>query len=318
MRHRVLGSRSSIGGDSLSAEQGSEQERNDYLNQEVSSWTAMAAVGAAFGLLFLLEWIRPLRPEVESKIRRTGRNLAVAGISAAALRLAERPVSLPLARRAHRRGWGLLKQRKLSPKVELILGVLLLDYTLYLWHILAHKIPLLWRFHQAHHVDLDLDASTAVRFHFGELVISVLWRSAQIALLGIAPRTLSFWNVALLVEILFHHSNLRLPWRWERWLNYLVVTPRMHGIHHSIVPEETGSNWSSGLTLWDYLHRTLRLNVPQDEITIGVPAYQDPKELVLPRILEMPFEAQRPSWRDRQGREPARRAMASARTQLLP
>jgi sterol desaturase/sphingolipid hydroxylase (fatty acid hydroxylase superfamily) len=95
---------------------------------------------------------------------------------------------------------------------------------------------------------------------------------------------------------MFHHSNLRLPPEVERRLNAVVVTPRMHGIHHSAVKEETDSNWSSGLTLWDRLHGTLRLDVPQDEITIGVPAYRDPEEVGLAEILKMPFGEERPTW----------------------
>jgi hypothetical protein len=93
---------------------------------------------------------------------------------------------------------------------------------------------------------------------------------------------------------LFHHSNVRLPARVERLVNRIIVTPRMHGIHHSVVPEETDSNWSSGLTVWDWLHGTVRRDVAQGEIEIGIPAYRQPGEVTLPRILEMPFVEQRP------------------------
>jgi sterol desaturase/sphingolipid hydroxylase (fatty acid hydroxylase superfamily) len=219
----------------------------------------------------------------------------VAGLSAAAIHLAETPVTTRLAALAERRRWGLRRRLDLPPWLEVPLAVALLDYTLYVWHVLTHRVPFLWRFHLVHHVDLDLDASTAVRFHFAEMVVSVPWRAAQVVLLGVSPVALSVWQTATLVEILFHHSNVELPVEVERWLCRLIVTPRMHGIHHSIVPEEVNANWSSGLTLWDRLHGTLRLNVPQQAITIGVAAYQDPEEVTLPRILVLPFEAQRPS-----------------------
>ena len=150
-----------------------------------------------------------------------------------------------------------------------------MDYTLYVWHVLTHRVPFLWRFHVVHHVDLDLDASTALRFHFAEIVISIGWRIGQVVLIGVPPLALSAWQTATLVSIMFHHANVRLPIAAERRLNRFVVTPRMHGIHHSIVREETDSNWSSGLTLWDRLHGTLRLDVSQDEVTIEVPAYRD-------------------------------------------
>jgi sterol desaturase/sphingolipid hydroxylase (fatty acid hydroxylase superfamily) len=172
----------------------------------------------------------------------------------------------------------------------------LLDYTLYLWHVLVHRAPWLWRFHVVHHIDLDLDATTALRFHFAELVLSVPWRAAQILLVGVSPLALSVWQTLLMLSVLFHHSNVRLAVGLERKINLLVVTPRMHGIHHSVVEEETNSNWSSGLTLWDRLHGTLRLDVPQDAIDIGVPAYREPREVGLGSMLALPFGEERPAW----------------------
>jgi sterol desaturase/sphingolipid hydroxylase (fatty acid hydroxylase superfamily) len=263
---------------------------------KVPGWLSLLLVGGAFATLVWLERWRPLRRAVEPKLRRDVRNLVVASLAIATVQLAEKPVVAPLAALVERRRWGLLHRLSVPAWLKLPLGVILLDYTLYLWHVLTHQVPWLWRFHQVHHVDLDLDASTALRFHFGELAISVAWRAGQVLVLGVSPRGLAVWQTALLVEILFHHSNVQLPIAVERWLCRLIVTPRMHGIHHSIVPEETGSNWSSGLTVWDWLHGTLRLDVPQDAITIGVPAYRDPDEVTLPRILAMPVREQRPSW----------------------
>jgi sterol desaturase/sphingolipid hydroxylase (fatty acid hydroxylase superfamily) len=262
-------------------------------DRPIPGWLSVVLVGATFGLLLWRELRRPLRASVEDKLRRTVRNFAVASLSAAALQLTERPVSTRLTALVQRRRWGLLKQLNLPPWLEIALGVLLLDYTLYWWHVLTHKVPFLWRFHQVHHVDLDLDASTAVRFHFGEMIISVLWRAGQIMLIGVCPRALSIWNTALLMEIMFHHSNAQLPLQFERALSQWLVTPRLHGIHHSIVPEETNSNWSSGLSLWDWLHGTLRRDVPQEQITIGNTAYRTAEEVTLPKLLEMPFSEQR-------------------------
>lgn len=258
--------------------------------RRLPGWVSGALVLGAFGLLTWLERRRPLRRSVESKARREARNLAVAGVSALALRATERPVTDYLTALVERRRVGLLKLVRMPGWLETALAVVLLDYTLYLWHVATHKAPWLWRFHVVHHADLDMDASTATRFHFGEMVISVAWRAGQVVLIGVSPRALSIWQTALLVEILFHHSNVRLPIRLERALVPILVTPRMHGIHHSIVQEETDSNWSSGLTVWDWLHGTLRLDVPQDEITIGVPDYRAPAEVTLPRMLAAPFQ----------------------------
>ncbi len=246
-----------------------------------------------FGVLVWLENRRPLRRSVESKLRRTARNLAVAMLGAVSVQLAEQPIVRPLARLVERRRFGLLKRFPLPIWLEVALAAALLDYTLYLWHVLTHRVPFLWRFHQVHHVDLDMDASTALRFHFGELMISVPWRAFQILTIGVCPLALSVWQTALLVEIMFHHSNVELSPELEGWLGKLIVTPRLHGIHHSIVEDEVNSNWSSGLTIWDWLHRTLRIDVPQSAITIGVPAFLDPTDVELEEVIEMPFVEQR-------------------------
>lgn len=273
-------------------------------------------VAGTFVVLTVLERRRPLRQQHESKLRRVSRNLVFAGLAATTVNLLERPVVQPLARVVERRRWGLLYMRRLPHPLHVGLALVLLDYTLYVWHVLVHRVPWLWRFHLVHHVDLDLDASTALRFHFGELAVSIPWRAAQIAAIGVSPGALTLWQNALLVSILFHHSNVQLPLDIERALSRVFVTPRMHGIHHSMIPAETNSNWSSGLTVWDWLHGTLRLNVPQDEIVIGVPAYRSPEDVTLGKSLELPFVPQRP-WRLLPGDgEPAAHDTANSPAQL--
>ena len=286
-------------------------------SHNIPSWLSATLILGAFSLLTWLERRRPLRREVEPKLTRTARNLAVAGIGAVALQLTERPVALELAALVEQHNVGLLKLLRLPVWLETALAVALLDYTLYVWHVLTHKVPFLWRFHVAHHVDLDLDASTALRFHFGELALSVPWRAAQLIIIGVSPIAYSTWQTFVFLSIMFHHSNVELPIGLERALNRLIVTPRMHGIHHSIVREETNSNWSSGLTIWDRLHGTLRLNVPQDKITIGVPAYREPDDVELLKILPMPFGKQRSTWQLPDDGEPRREALPGPPDNLL-
>jgi sterol desaturase/sphingolipid hydroxylase (fatty acid hydroxylase superfamily) len=160
--------------------------------------------------------------------------------------------------------------------------------------VLTHKVPFLWRFHRVHHADLDLTTTTAARFHFMEMMLSAPWRAAQVALIGASPRSLTLWQTLTTAAILFHHSNVRLPLALERLLCRVLVTPRMHGIHHSIVERETDSNWGTIFSWPDYAHRTIRLNVPQAVIDIGVPQYRDASRLGLIRLLGMPFEPHRP------------------------
>lgn len=248
-----------------------------------------AGIVAAFGLLLWMEHRRSLRNPVESKERRVARNLGVAGVGAVLSHFAERPVSVPLARLVERRRLGLLQRLSLSAWLETLSALLLLDYTLYLWHVLEHRVPALWRFHAVHHVDLDLDASTALRFHFGELAASIPWRAAQILVIGVTPRTLAVYQRLLMLSVLFHHSNVRISSRTESWLSRIIMTPRLHGIHHSVEHDELNSNWSSGLTVWDTIHHTLERGVSTDNVTIGLADYRDPDELALAKVLKMPF-----------------------------
>jgi sterol desaturase/sphingolipid hydroxylase (fatty acid hydroxylase superfamily) len=166
-------------------------------------WVGVLTIGGAFAALLWLERRRPLRPEPEPKLRRNARNLALAALAAGAVQVAEKPVTTPLTRLVERRRIGLLPRLALPRWLEVILAGVLLDYTLYVWHVLTHKVPLLWRFHKAHHADLGLDASTGIRFHFGEMALSTLWRAAQVLVIGVSPYALSVWNTLLLVEVMY-------------------------------------------------------------------------------------------------------------------
>ena len=282
----------------------------DIETRELPRWLNCLLIFGTLATVVLLEMRRPLRRTRQDKIDQDARNGFIALIAAATVGLAEKPLVAPLSLAVQQNRWGLLKMVRLPFLAELFLSVVLLDYTLFIWHYLTHKVPLLWRFHKAHHVDLDLDASTALRFHPGELLLSVPWRAAQVRLLGISPLGLAIWQTLTLMEIIFHHSNLRLPLGLERRLCRLIVTPRMHGIHHSILRKETDSNWSIIFSWPDYLHGTLRLNVPQQRLTIGVAAYQDQAALGLREVLELPFRADRP-WSGQQ-----REALSIASTTL--
>ena len=246
-------------------------------------------VALAAGVVLLLERRYRARPYREPWLRHTSRNLMVGGIAAATVSLLETPLTMPFAALVARREWGLTHAMGGPPWLRAIVATLLLDYTLYLWHIGTHRVPVLWRFHLVHHVDLDLDASTAVRFHAGELALSVPWRLAQIALIGVSPASLAAWQSLTLASILFHHSNTALPARVERTIEYVLVTPRMHAIHHSVDREQRDRNFSSGLSLWDRLHRTLRLDRAATDVTIGIPGYLDETAVALPRIIELPL-----------------------------
>lgn len=267
--------------------------------QRIIADLSNAGLFAPLGLASVMAaetWL-PLRARTQPEPRRATANLALGALSIAVVSAAEAPLVRRLARRASARRTGLVQRLPLPAAVRDALAFLLMDYTMFVWHVLTHKVPLLWRFHLVHHVDLDLDATTALRFHAVDMLISVPWRAAQVAVVGASPRALRIWQNFFFASIVFHHSNLRLPHRFERWLATVLTTPRMHGIHHSTVREQTDSNWSSGISWWDHLHRTFRFDVPQGRIRIGVPAYRDGAETRLPPSLAMPFRRQRDAWR---------------------
>ncbi len=255
---------------------------------------ALLGLGAA--AILVGERRRPLRRRTRPERERLPVNLLLGAATMATVALLERPLTAPLAAQAEKRRRGLVQRLPLPVVARDAAAVLLMDYTTYLWHVLTHRVAALWRFHLVHHVDLDLDASTALRFHFVDMAISAPYRAAQVALIGASPRAFAVWQGWFFLAVLFHHSNLALPERFERRLARVVTTPRMHGIHHSAARDETDSNWSSGFSLWDHLHGTFRLDVPQARVAAGVPNYRDPAELGLGRALRLPFVRQRDAW----------------------
>jgi sterol desaturase/sphingolipid hydroxylase (fatty acid hydroxylase superfamily) len=168
-------------------------------------------------------------------------------------------------------------------------------------------VPFLWRFHNVHHCDPDLDVSTGFRFHFGEVAFSTVFRVVQVALLGVSLPQFAAYEILFQAVTLFEHSNLRLPEKLERALNLVFVTPRMHGVHHSQRRAETDSNFSVVFSFWDRLHGSLRLNVAQEQIKIGVPGYARPEDNRVLTALAAPFRRQRDYWGETPGQQDADR-----------
>lgn len=223
-----------------------------------------------------------------------------------AIRLLFLPVVSRVAGFAQKNRIGLLNFAPLPKALRFAAEMILLDYTFYWWHRLMHRNALLWRCHIVHHTDLDLDASTAARFHFAEYVLSTGYRAAQIIVIGASPAAIASFETLIMAAAEFHHSNVRLPFEFERRLNALIVTPRMHGIHHSIIEQESNSNFATVLRLWDTLHATLKLDVPQDEITIGLAAYRDADDLTFTKLLALPLARQKEAWLLPDGSRPKR------------
>ena len=260
----------------------------DYIGRPV--------LACMFLVLLLLQWRFPLRRQHFSVVHRLVRNFVLSLPGFAIVRFAMLPIPIAVAIWAEHRRIGLLNWLSLPGWAAGIATFLLMDYAYWWWHWANHMVPLFWRFHNVHHTDLDLDVTTAARFHFGEMFFSIGFLSLAVMIFGIAPVMLVMFFITLEAATLFHHSNWRLPIQVERILNLIMVTPRMHGIHHSIVQRETNSNWGTIFCWWDKFHRTLRRDVSQDAITIGVAAYREEHELTVGKLLALPFRKQRP-WR---------------------
>ena len=282
----------------------------------VEFWLAPAVIAGTFALMLVLELRFPLRRAVEHTVTHVVRNLTIAAVAWPLLALLQAPLVVFAAGWTGRHRIGVLNWVDMPCWLELSCAILFLDYTLWLWHWSNHRIPLLWRFHLVHHVDRDLDASTALRFHVGELAFSIVFRMAQVLAIGVDPMSMVIWETVVFVSILFYHSNTRLPIGIERVLVKVVVTPRMHGIHQSDREAETNSNWSNFLSIWDHAHGTARLHVSQESITIGIPAYRDPADVTIGKVLMMPFRWQRADWRGDGGEE--RPPLEGPWTSLLP
>jgi len=258
-----------------------------------------------FLALLCLQWRFPLRRQHFSVLHRFVRNFVLSIPGFAVVRLAMLPIPIAVAMWAEEKHIGLLHWLALPFWIAGIATFLLMDYAYWWWHWANHMLPFFWRFHNVHHTDLDLDVSTATRFHFFEMIFSAGFLALVVVAFGIEPVTLLVFFIVFEGATLFHHSNWRLPIGLERVLNRIIVTPRMHGIHHSIVQRETNSNWGTIFCWWDNLHHTLRRDIQQEEIVIGVAAYRDEKELTIGQLLVLPFRKQR-AWQLPNGEQPER------------
>lgn len=196
---------------------------------------------------------------------------------------------------ADARDWGLLHYLNWAEWIEIVAALPLLDLAIYLQHRAFHCLPVLWRLHRMHHADLDVDVTTGARFHPLEILLSLGIKFIVIVTLGAPAVAVLVFEIGLNASSMFNHSNVRLPPSIERILRWLVVTPDMHRVHHSMVRRETDSNFGFNFPWWDRLFRTYR---PQPEaghegMTLGVDRFRDPKELRLDRLLTQPFREDR-------------------------
>lgn len=287
----------------------------DWIRQH--GWVLPAVLAGWFVLLLVAERVTPLRRRVRPFRRRLWVNAALSVLAFAAGAGVVQPVAAWILGQQAERPFGLLRWTHMPAGVEFAAALLLMDLSFYYWHRLNHRVGWLWRFHNVHHVDGDLDVTTSFRFHAVEIAYSSGFRAVQVGLIGLGPLAYFTYEILFQAGTMFHHSNLRLPIRVERALNHVLVTPRMHGVHHSTVREETNSNYGTCLRWWDRLHRTLRVDVPQEDVEIGVPGYPQDRPEKVRTLLTMPFRRQRDYWTGPDGRRPTRPAPDSQRERAV-
>lgn len=190
---------------------------------------------------------------------------------------------------AEENGFGLLHRLNLGTWPHFLLALLLLDFWTYWWHWLNHRVPFFWRFHRMHHSDPRMDVTTANRFHLGEIILSSLIRIGLIPLLGLRLWELMAYEVLLFAVVQFHHANIGLPDWLDRLFRCLIPTPAMHKVHHSRLPMETNSNYSSLLSVWDRVFKTFRLRKDLHSIEFGLNEFRAPEDQTLAGLLKTPL-----------------------------
>ncbi len=252
-------------------------------------------------LLFVLEQIYPLRRRENALFSRLLINGVLALLTFVTAISLVRPGAEMAMKWTEDHSLGLLNIFEFPFWAKVILSFVMMDISFYYWHWLNHKASWLWRFHNVHHVDPELDVSTGFRFHFGEVAFSTIFRIFQVIIIGPTLEMYLLYEFIFQLSTLFHHSNIGLPKDIDKMLNQILVTPRMHTIHHSNFHQETDSNFSVVLSFWDRLHGTFKQDLPSG-VTIGVPGYSSRRDNTLMKLILIPFQKQRDYWQGRERR----------------
>ena len=232
-------------------------------------------------------WKPDHKPSVERKNRWVS-NIALVIFNTILIRILFPVTALVFAELVTDNQWGILNILNLSYGMKIILGIILLDFIIYIQHILFHSLPLLWKFHRMHHADLELDVTSGTRFHPIEMIISMGIKFLAIFLLGISPVVVLLFEIILNGMAMFNHSNIYIPKNMELFIRLLFVTPSMHRIHHSIRIDEYNTNYGFNLSIWDRIFGTYK-NLSQKNLTLGLPIYRDLKYSRLEWMMAIPF-----------------------------
>jgi len=230
-----------------------------------------------FAVMGLWEVAAPRRVLTVSKALRWANNLGLVFFNSFILRLIFPAAAVGMAAFSSEQGWGVFNYYDVSPVFAVVVSVVAMDFVIYLQHIMVHALPVLWRLHRVHHADLDFDVTTGARFHTLEIILSMLIKFATIAVLGPPVVAVVVFEIVLNATAMFNHSNVRLPLGLDRILRWVVVTPDMHRVHHSVEDDEANSNFGFNLPWWDRLFGTYRdqPRAGHENMSIGIHTYRD-------------------------------------------
>jgi len=252
----------------------------------------LAAFAVMFAAVASWELAAPRRKLLHTRRSRWPHNFGLLFVDVLVVRLLAPGAVIGVALAAQERGWGFLNLVSLPSWMAFLAGVVLLDLVIYFQHVMFHAVPTLWRLHRVHHADLDFDVTTGTRFHPIEILISTVIKCAAVAAIGAPAAAVLVFEVLLNATAMFNHANASLPGWAERWVRSLVVTPDMHRVHHSVLYDESSSNFGFSLPWWDRLFGTYRPQprLGHEAMTIGVDAFRSPEDLRLDHLLIQPFQ----------------------------
>ncbi len=251
----------------------------------------------SFALGFFLtmitwEFLNPRRPLIIARKQRWLINLGLALTNQLLVRFSLGAIAYFTAIYAQQQNFGLLNLLTLPNILSLFISVLVLDFAIYCQHIISHKWAWLWRLHQVHHSDLEIDATTAVRFHPLEIILSLFYKSLWILLLGINPAAVIIFEIILNGAATFNHSNINISLKLDKVLRWIIITPDMHRIHHSTIKNEMDSHYGFSISLWDRIFKTYTENPQDSQLTmkIGLKERRNPQQLAFLKLLSLPFK----------------------------
>lgn len=266
--------------------------------QFVLAYEPQIRVGFFVGVFMLVALWEVAAPQRELKLsrrRRWSANLGIVALNTVLVRLVFPAAAVGMAVLSTERGWGLLNNFAVPLWLAVPLAVVAMDFVIWLQHVMVHAIPALWRFHRVHHADLDYDLTTGSRFHPIEIMLSMGVKFGAILLLGAPILAVVVFEVLLSACAMFNHGNIRLPGSVDRALRWVMVTPDMHRVHHSVEDDESNSNFGFNLTWWDRLFGTYREQPRAGQLgmVIGIRGHTDPQEVArLPGMLMLPFQGE--------------------------